>query len=114
MDGAYRGNAIGFKFSRERRGGALPEGIGHGALVMRAGRVRRRLRAADDHHQELVRADERDRRPRGHSRTDETVARPWVTFAQASREWLRQSSHRASAGTRTLRWAESSITIELA
>ena len=41
---------------------------------MRARRGRRRLRATNDHHQELIRTDERDRRPRGDSGADDAVA----------------------------------------
>ena len=40
--------------------------------------------------------------------------RPWATFAASVATMPRPRSHRASAGTRTPRRAESSITIELA
>jgi hypothetical protein len=37
--------------------------------------VCRRLSAADDHHQQLIRADKRNRRPRAHRGPDRTVPR---------------------------------------
>jgi hypothetical protein len=51
---------------------------------------------------------QRDRRPRGHCRAD----RPCATLAASVATMPRPRSHRASAGTGTLRRAKSSITIE--
>jgi hypothetical protein len=62
-NGTYRGNTISFELSREQRRGLLFKRIDHWRPMMRARRGRRRLRATNGHHQELIRPDERDRRP---------------------------------------------------
>ena len=81
---------------------------------MRAGRGRRCLCASDDHHQEFVGADERDRWRRRHDGTDRAMAKAVGDVAASVATMLKPSSHRASVGMGTLRRAESSITIELA
>jgi hypothetical protein len=73
-DSPDRGNTVGCQISREHHRGALSERIGPRRIVMRSGRGRRRLRAADDHYQQLVGAGERDRRPRGHGGADQAMA----------------------------------------
>jgi hypothetical protein len=81
---------------------------------MRTRRSRRRLRATNDHHQEFIRADEGDRRPRAHDGTDEAVTQAVGDVRGQGRMMPTLSSHLASAGTRPPRRAESSITIERA
>ena len=57
---------------------AAPQWIGirHALRHPAQGRTgSRQLGSADDHHEQLVRADQRDRRPRGHRRTRQAVAR---------------------------------------
>ena len=76
--------------------------------------ARRNLGTADDHHEQLVRADQRNRGPRGHPAPATPWPRPCTTLAASVVAMPRPSSHRASAGTGVLRPAESSITIELA
>ena len=73
-DSAYRGKAVGCQVSREHDCGALTERIGRRAILKGAGRNRRHLLAADDQHQELIRSDKRDRRPRADSSAHQTVA----------------------------------------
>jgi hypothetical protein len=72
-DSPYRRNAVSCQVSRKHDSGALAERIGRGASVMHARRSRWHLLAADDHHQRLIRPDQRDRRPRADSGTDQTV-----------------------------------------
>jgi len=81
----------------------------------RCSRGSRHLSRADDHHEELVRADQRECPPRRHRGTDQAmpqamghVGREGHRDTQA-KELPRQPGHRG-----TLRCAESSITIELA
>jgi hypothetical protein len=101
-DGAYRWNPISCQLS-PRRG------------VMRAGRGCQRLRAANDHHQEFIRSDQRDRRPRRHRRAHRPVPEAVRHVGrERRRDTQAPSRHRASAGTGAFRRAESSITIELA
>jgi hypothetical protein len=53
----------------------------------------------------------------GHAATAAPIRpcpRPWATLAASVAAMPRPSSHRASAGTGTLRRAESSITMDLA
>ena len=69
----------------------------------------RYLGTADDHHEEFVRAHQRDRWPRGHRRAGRPWPRPWATLAASVATMPSPSSHRASAGTGVLRRAESSI-----
>lgn len=59
----HRGNAIRAEVFGEQMRCVLPQRSGN---LRHARDFRRRLRAADDHHEEFVRADEGDRRPRGH------------------------------------------------
>jgi hypothetical protein len=83
---ANRGNAIGCQLPGEYLRCLLAQRV---RGIRAAGHAARyRLGTADDHHQQLVAADQRDRRPR--------------------------RNRRASAGTDIPRRAESSITIELA
>lgn len=72
-DGSYRGNTISCQFSREHDCGLLSKRIGHRCTIVRA-RLGRRLRVTDDHHQQFMRPDERDRRPRGHSGAADALA----------------------------------------
>jgi hypothetical protein len=60
--------------SREHCCGMLFERINCGAIVMRAGRDRWHLLAADNHHQEFIQTDQRDRSPRPDSSADQTMA----------------------------------------
>lgn len=53
-DSAHRGNVISCQLSRENYYCLLPERIDHGCTDMRARRAHRRLRTANDYHQELV------------------------------------------------------------
>jgi hypothetical protein len=75
--------------------------------------ARRRLRTADDRHKQLVGADQRERRPRGHRSADGPVPQAVSHVGVSVAAMPRPGSHRASAGTAVLRCAESSITIEL-
>jgi hypothetical protein len=72
-DSAYRGNAISCQFGREHCRRALFKRIGHGRIVLRAGRDHQRLRATDDHHQEFERIDYRDHWPCGHGSINQAV-----------------------------------------
>jgi hypothetical protein len=71
-DRAYRRNAI----SREDIGEQL-RGLHLHRVSTRYPRCSRRVRqylsAADDHHEQFVGADERNRGPRGHSRTGKAM-----------------------------------------
>lgn len=68
------------------------------------------LRTADDHHQQFIRAHQRDRR----NAATLAPARPWlrprVTFAASVVAIPKPRSHRARAGTGVLPGAESSTT----
>ena len=72
-DGAYRGNTISRQVTREHLDSKLAKRIGHAAIVIRTRPIRRCLRAADDHHHQLVGADERYRRPSAHGGADEAA-----------------------------------------
>jgi len=72
-DSAYRRNAVSCQVSREHDHGALAERISCGAIIMRAGRNCWHLLTADDHHQEFIRPDQRNRGPCADSGTDHTV-----------------------------------------
>jgi hypothetical protein len=73
-DGTYRGKAISCELGREHHCGPLSERIDNGHIILRPGRHDRHLGAANDHHQELIRSDKRDRRPSCHSGADDAVA----------------------------------------
>jgi len=60
-DGSYRGDTISCELSREHHRYLILQRIGDKRLVMLVGGRHRRLRTADDHHQQLVGADECDR-----------------------------------------------------
>jgi transposase len=62
-------------------------GIGHALRRPASGRAGPRwLGRTDDHHEQLVRADQRDRRPRGHRRTHQADK---AYGSRANRAWLR-------------------------
>jgi hypothetical protein len=82
--------------------------------VPRRERGRWCLSAADDHHQDLVGADQRDRWPRRHSRAYKAMAQAAGDVCGQRRDNANPISHRASAGTPAPSCVESSITIELA
>ena len=71
---AYRGKAVGRQVSRDHDWSALAERIGQGAILTGAGRNRWHLLAADNHHQEFIQTDQRDRSPRPDSSADQTMA----------------------------------------
>ena len=73
-DGAYRGKTVGCQVTRKQDCSALAQRIGCRAILTAAGFNPCRLLAADDHHQELVRPDKRNRRPRADSSADQAVA----------------------------------------
>jgi hypothetical protein len=57
-DSSYRRNAVSRQVSREHNHDTLAQRIGGKAIVTRVVRIRWQLPAADDRHQELVRADQ--------------------------------------------------------
>ena len=63
----------------------------------------RYLDSANDHHEQLVRADQRDRQPRGH--THQAVPDAMGDVGRERRRDAGPSSHCASAGTGTFRRA---------
>jgi hypothetical protein len=72
-DSPYRRNAVSCQVRREHDGGMFVQRIGHAAILTRPRPSRRPLLTADHHHQQLIRPDERDRRPRADSGTDQAV-----------------------------------------
>jgi hypothetical protein len=66
------GNPLCRKLFGENLGGCFPQRV-RIVLVFRRS-VRRHLRTADDHHEELVGTHQSDRRPRSDSSTDQPMA----------------------------------------
>lgn len=78
-DSAHRRNATGRKIIGEQLRGLHPQRIGITRAARQPGygrHIRGYLSAVNDHHQQFAGADERDRGPRGHSRTGKTMPRP--------------------------------------
>jgi hypothetical protein len=86
-DGTHRGNVVGRGVIGERLGGLRLKRIG-----VSYGRhdcpPRLHLRTADDHHEQFVQADQRDRRPRSYRRTDQAMAQ---TVCHVGRECRRNA-----------------------
>jgi hypothetical protein len=70
----HRGNTISRQCRRKHDCGLLSKRIDHRRNIIQATCNRRHLVAPNDHHQELIRSDERDRWPRGHQCADDAVA----------------------------------------
>ena len=116
-DRAHRRHASGREPDRECLRSLTLQRIGIGHALRRPAHGwhgSRCLGRADDHHEQLVRADQRDRRPRGHRRARQAVPETVGDIRRQRRRDTSPSSHRASPGTATFRRAQSSITIELA
>jgi hypothetical protein len=76
--------------------------------------LRRSSGGADDHHEQLMGADQCDRRPRGHRGTRQAIAQAVCHVGRKRCGDPSLSSHLARAGTGAFRRAESSVTIEVA
>jgi hypothetical protein len=66
----------------------------------------------DDHREQLVRADQRGRRPRGHRRTGQAV--PEIVSDVRPERRCDAQPEQPARGTGTVLRSQSSITIELA
>ena len=115
-DNADRGHPPGRYLTRELLSSLhLQRTIARSAGCSRSGRrTRRHLARADDHHEQLVRADQRDRRPRSDNGTRRPMAKAVRHVGRERRRDPQAQQPPRQRWTRTFRRAESSITIELA
>jgi hypothetical protein len=72
-DGTYRGKAVGRQVIREYNCSALTKRICRGAALTSARCNHWHLLATDDHHQKLIRPDQRDRWPRTDNSADQAM-----------------------------------------
>ncbi len=111
-DGAHRGDPVHRQLPGEQLSRPLLQRIrvkpGPGC------RVRRNLGTADNHHEQLVRADQRNCGPRRHPCADQAMSQAVHDIGRERRRDAQAEQPPRERGTGVLLRAESSITIELA
>jgi len=117
-DSPDRGNAAGRHLGGEHLGSPYPQrvrpGYSHGYMLCLGYTPIGLPGTADDRHEQLIRPDQGDRRPRGHGGAGRAVAQPVRHVRRQRRRDAQAEQPPASAGPGTSRRAASSSTIELA